>query len=279
MPPTPRVQYQNWLLFERSSRKLSADDGFRYRNRFASGEMTSTSIFATALITREHALPGVVLLTKSLLGMPVSRFDDRGRRLRVSRPHLHLAALPPAADGIRYVDLVGLVVAAGGLALGLYRSFHHEIRVSVADLHQMLLSRFTSGELEYSRQVKPYESVIDLVLDMASRRGLDPAEWIQRVYEPVEELADPQPNHRPSSIGRGNVHPFWQRLLCCWQRSLPYPNRILNLGATQNSLPYVLTNPPPYIRASRYDAVYVVTENFERFLSRFHSLCAQHGQE
>jgi hypothetical protein len=259
--------------------QIVGDEGFRYRNRFASGEMTSTSIFATALITREHALPGVVLVTKSLLGMPVSRFDHQGRRVRLSRPHLHLVALPPALEGTRYVDLVELVIAAGGLSLGLYRSFHHEIRVSVADLHQLLLSRFSSGATANRRDVKPYDSVLHLVQDMASRRGLDAAAWIHQVYEPLDEL-DASTNHALSGNETNKTrHRFWRRLGCCWQQNLPYPNRILNLGPTQNSLPYVLTNPPPYVRISRYDGVYVVTEHFERFLSKFLSLCAQQNQE
>jgi len=253
---------------------IGGDEGFRYRNRFASGELTATSIFATALLTREHALPGVVLLTKSLFGMPVSRFDHRGRRIRISRAHLHLANVPAEIHDIRYVELLEIVIRAGALPYGLYRGFHHNVRVSVADLHQMLLSRFSSNDHKDEGSMKPYESILDLVSDLARRLDIDSEEFMERILEPLTELDTGVDGATPGQRRQRTCF-SWLTFWSCGQRRLPFPNRILNLGTPQNSLPYVLTNPPPYVRVSRHDGVYVVTENFERFLKKFHAICAQ----
>ena len=271
----------------------SGEEHLRYRSRFSSGEMLSR-LLATEILVRQQSLPGIVLLVKVLLGMSLSHGESLERRSHLCRPHLYMVSLPAALDGSPYSEVAEYAIAAGALPLGLYRSMTHDVRVSVHDVEQLIMSRYAVFDPGSESDAAPFHGFREFIHEMAARQGDDATDWLQQIgreqweksnddEEEQEEESDPEAaaaedvgDGPPRRRGRGGcgIGAAWCGACERRRRRRAWANRVVNLGPTDNRLPFTFTNPPGYVRVARGDGLYVTVAHFDKFACKFHRLVA-----
>lgn len=202
------------------------------RQRFASGEMMISSLFAGMLV-REYVNSGYLNLVREMIGTGNEGHHSWVRQIDVPESWVESS---PAIDGRTYRETFARLIELGCVALGLYRSGDAPVRMELDD---DFVGYDSSGTGVRGEGFVPG-------LRANAHRGTS----MEQILQPGNFSFQDDPLLQESSDDFDEMYydcPSTQRRI-----------RYQEAECGENALPYVYTNPEPYTIVSASDAVFVL---------------------
>jgi hypothetical protein len=228
------------MLIQHHTQQSNREETFE-RQRFASGEMMISSLFA-GLLVREYQEDGFMGLIRELIGSGADAQHSWVRQVDVPEAWVEESE---AIDGRTYRETVKRLLQFGCVPLGLYRSGDAPVRMEMehgleerqgaggtaATKELSMMRAFGSGLFESGADDEP---LLRSGFQYSIEEGLN---VLQRGANPADDEFDEMYYECPTTGRR---------------------IRYQEASRGENVLPYVYTNPEPYTVVASSDAVFVL---------------------